>query len=312
MRELLAGDERGGLRALAGLLFGVGMLLVLFRRSSFGDPWGTGALFVCFLVPCAFLYGLGVFGGRAADGPATTWHTVYAVFGVLLVPWTLFLFLDWVGGNTDDSWNVTWIFLLTGISGIAATLVGRVRYGCLLGSLSLLIAWLACWDGVLDDGVAADVGTLRGLLVIAALILLAVAGFVAMRPGVPDGAASDVTTGAAVAAVAAGAISLGAVPEDLLFFLFGLPSLGVDTNVFWAGYLLVASLGFVLYGASAGVRGPTYIGGLGLIAFLFVVGIDAGDESPEGSLLGWPLIVLAAALAALAWSVLPALRRRGE
>jgi hypothetical protein len=311
MRELLAGDERGGLRALAGLLFGIGMLLVLFRRSSFADPWGTGALFVCFLVPCAFLYGLGVFGGRAADGPASPWHTVYAVFGVLLVPWTLFLFVDWLGGSTDDPWNVAWIFALTGISGIAAAVVGRVRYGCLLGSISLLIAWLAAWDGFLDDGVAADIGTLRGLLVIAALILLAVAGFVAMRPGVPEGAASDVTTGAAIAAVAAGAISLGALPEALLF-IFPFFSFGGDTNVFWDTYLLIVSLGFVLFGASAGVRGPTYIGGFGLIAFIFIVGIDAGDESPEGSLLGWPLIVLVLALAAFAWSVLPALRQRNE
>ena len=312
MRELLAGEERGGLRALAGLLFGIGMLLVVFRRTSFGDPWGEGAIFACFAVPCVGLYLLGVYGGRAVDGPPATWHSVYAVFGILLIPWTLFRFVDWMGGDTGDPWNYAWIFLLTGIGAFAATLVGRVRYGCLLGSLALLVAWIAFWDGILDDGIAADVGTLRGLLVIAALILLALAAIVAMRPGVPERAAGDVATGAAVAAVAAGAISLGALPEELLFFLFGLPSLGVNTSVFWDTYLLVVSLGFVLYGAAAGVRGPSYVGGFGLIAFLLIVGIDTGDDTPEGSLLGWPLIVLVAALATFAWSALPAVRRRGQ
>ena len=308
MRELLGGDERGGLRALAGLLFGVGMLLVIFRRTSFPEPWDDGVVFGCFLVPCALLYSAGVLGGRAMDGRATSWQSVYAVFGIIFVPLTLFEFLEWLGGEAS-AFNSAWIFLLTAVAAFAATLIGQVRAGALLGGLALIVSWIALWDGVLDDGVSADVGTLRGLLVIAAVLLLLGVAILSMGIGVPERAPGDLGTAAVVAAVAAGAISLAAVPEGILFFFFGIDQLGVGTSAFWDGYLLVVSLAAVLFGATSGIRGPTYVGAFGLVAFILVVGFDSGDSSPEGSLLGWPLILLVLGIAAFAWSARPALRR---
>lgn len=312
MRELLGGDERGGLRALGGLFFGVGMFLVVFRRTSFGDPWGDGAIFLCFFIPCVALYALGVLGGRLNDGRASGWQAIFAVFGIVLVPWTLFEFLNWIGGEGEDPYNIAWIFLLTAMAGIAATLIGQVRYGSLLGGIALIVSWIALWDGILDDGAAADVGTLRGLFVIAAVLLLIVAAMLAMRIGIPENAPGDIGTAAAVAAVAAGAISLGALPDDIVLFFFGFADLGAGTNTFWDVYLLVVSIAAILFGATSGIRGPAYVGAFGLVAFILVVGLDSGDESPEGSLLGWPLIMLILGLAAFAWSALPALRRRPE
>ena len=311
MRELL-GDERGGLRALAGLLFGVAMALVVFRRSSFEDPWGAGGLFVTFLIPCVVLYALGVLGGRLTDNGATSWQSVYAVFGIFLIPWTLFEFLNWIGGEGEDPYNIAWIFLLTGVAAFVATVVGQVRYGAFLGGVALIVAWVAFWDGILDDGVTADIGTLRGLFIILAALLLLVALVLSMRMGTPERAPGDVGTAAAIAAVAAVAVSLGALPDDIVFFFLGFADLNAGTSLFWDLYLLAVSLAAVIFGAVSGIRGPAYVGAIGLFVFVVVVGLDSGDDSPEGTLLGWPLILLAVALAAFAWSALPALRRRSS
>jgi len=126
MRELLASGDRGALRLLGGLLFGVGAILVIFRRTSFEDPWGDGALFFAFLVPTLVLYVPSVVGGRAA-GRALPWQTACAVFGILLAPWTLFQLLEWLGATPDAPLKVSWVFLVTAAAGFAAALLAGVR-----------------------------------------------------------------------------------------------------------------------------------------------------------------------------------------
>jgi hypothetical protein len=38
------------MRALGGLLFGVAILVVLFRRTALGDPWATCRIFLVLLI----------------------------------------------------------------------------------------------------------------------------------------------------------------------------------------------------------------------------------------------------------------------
>jgi hypothetical protein len=153
---------------------------------------------------------------------------------------------------------------------------------------------------------------LRGLFIILAALLLLGAMVLSIRIGTPERAPGDLGTAASIAAVGAGAISLGALPDDIVFFLIGFGGLDTTTSAFWDVYLLVVSLAAVVFGAVSGIRGPAYVGTFGLLAFILIVGLDSGDASPEGTLLGWPLILLALALAAFAWSALPALRRRSS
>ena len=74
--------------------------------------------------------------------------------------------------------------------------------------------------------------------------------------------------------------------------------------------ICLVSLGLIAHGVAAGVRGTTYIGAFGLIAFIAQVGLDLDDDSPAGHAVGWPLVLLLLGGVALAGSVLPALRRR--
>jgi hypothetical protein len=320
LRGIFETDDEGclALRSLGGLLFGVAMVLIFFRRSAFGDPWGDFALFLVLLVPCVLLYGSALLG-YVSSPVDRAWQAVYGTFGILLIPLVLFQFIEMVNGNTESSLNTAWVFLVTAIAAAGAALVGNVRYGLLLASIALIFSWLGLWDEILSDGLAGDFGTFRGLLMIIAAILLAGAvGFHMVDRSRALAWGSEIVTGAGIAAVlGAGLISFtafGDVPVTP-----PTPTLGggdvVETQVagakpslFWDAVLLIVSLLLVAYGSRFRARGPVYVGGIGLFLFVLLVGLDLDADVPEGSILGWPLLLLLLGLAAIVASAIPGLR----
>jgi hypothetical protein len=52
------------------------------------------------------------------------------------------------------------------------------------------------------------------------------------------------------------------------------------------------------------VRGPAYVGFVGLLLFAGIVGVELSDlvkgKTPDGSLVGWPLVLLLSGGAAVA------------
>ena len=310
VRELLAGDDeqRELLRALGGLLLGIGMVLVFFRRgATVFDPWGNGALFLVLFIPCVFLYGTGFVAARAT-GTTRPWHAVYMVFGTLLLPAALFQLLEWLGGSTDAPLNVAWIFLLTAVAGKVAALFAGVRYGLLIAGLATIVAWLAFWDEALDDGVFGDIGTLRGLLVVVALLLLAgAAGLWRWDRERALERAGELVTAAGVAAVAAGGISISAVAGAFTLITPVGEPIG-EASLLWDLELLVVSLLLIGAGSWLGARGPAYVGTIGLLLFAYIVGLDLDDDSPAGKVLGWPLVLLVLGTAAFVASFFSGLR----
>lgn len=329
VQEMLATDDqpRRALRLLGGLLLGIGMLLVFVRRSGGVDGWSEFPLFLVLLAPCLFLYGTGLAAARR-EPIARGWESAFVVFGLLLIPFVGFQLVELLDGNTASSLNVAWIFALTALAGFAAELVGRVRFGLLLAALAAVIAWLALWDEILAEGLS-DVGTLRGMLVLIALILAA-AGFLLARrepgdtatldraadtrttgsgrfarggiaPGPGADRMSELVTGAGVAAVAAGAISIGAIAGRIPFA----DPPATEASLLWDVWLLVASLALIGFGAWVSSRGPAYVGAVGILFFVLIVGFDLDDESPAGKLLGWPLIVLVLGALAFLASLAP-------
>lgn len=311
VRAILKSDERGATRAIGGLVLAIGTLVLLFRRTAFADPWSDLVIFLIVAVLAKFLFWSGFWGARWAGRPAP-WQTVFTVFGIVLVPFALFSFVEWVGGDTGAPLNVAWIFLLTALAAFLALFGARIRVGALLGALALLVSWLVLWEELLSGGLEGDIGTTRGLLLIAAAILLLVAAGVGMSGRAPEGSGADVVTAAGVAAVAAGAISLGAfqnlfVPEELAG-----GGTGIEANLFWDLELLVVAVVLLAFGWLPGPRGPAYVGAFGLIAFVYVVGLDLDDSSPAGKVVGWPLVLLLVGAALLAASAIPALSRLRE
>jgi hypothetical protein len=307
LKELLAPDEgRDALRKLGGLLLGVGMLLIFFRKGSenLGAQWGDFALFLVLLAPCVFLYGLGFIGRRVTDG-LRAWEAVYLTFGLFFVPLVLFQFVELVNGNPGASLNVFWIFLVTDILAVVAALVAGARYLLLLASLAMIVWWSALWDKII--GIGDHLGTYRGLLlVLAAIMVVGAVGLYVMdrEGGLPR--ANELVTGAGISAVL-GSIGLSATvlaAESNPFTSVPI----AKPSAFWNLVALAVSLLLILYGARFGARGPVYVGGVGLFLFVLIVGLDLGHEPPKGSLKWWPVITVLLGAIAFVLSVIPGLR----
>ena len=293
-------DGRDAMRTLAGLLLGAGFFMAWARKSgSLANGWGDWGLFVTLLIITVFLYGVGLVG-RLSTPTLRAWQSVYVVFGILLIPFMLFQFIQAVGGNAGSDLNLFWVLLVTaGAAGFAA-LVADVQYGMLLASIAVVISWSALWDKILSNGIFTHYGIYRGLLVIIGLILVGVALAVhrsdplgRIRPGGPAPEqtrwlrANDVITGAAIAGVVAGALTFTAFFAQASVFAVRVAS----PSLLWDIELLIASLLAVLWGARFGVRGPTYVGAIGLLIFIITVGSEVGVNVPESTIAGWPLIL---------------------
>jgi hypothetical protein len=211
-----------------------------------------------------------------------------------------------MNGTPGASLNVFWVFLLTAGLAAAATYLAGLRYGLLLASLAVIVSWSTLWNKILSDGIGAHLGTYRGLLLILAALLLA-AAFAAWRMDRQEGPAraNDLVTGAALSALIAGSLSVSGV-FGLSNPLLAVPS--ADSSLFWEIVLLAISLLAVGYGSRFAARGPAYVGGIGLIIFLFIAGADLNEATPQGKIVGWPLVLVVVGALAFAASLIPGVK----
>lgn len=305
MKDLLAPDDtRDALRKYGGLLLGLGVLMLVLRRS---EDSGNFVNFVLYAVMAVYLYGA-VFSDKLT-GEIRPWAAVHSVFGLLFVPLALTELVDLIGdpGDSGNSLNVFWIFAVTAGLAYYAGAVKGVRFHLLAGAIATIISWSALWDKLLgDEGIAGHFGTYRGLLGILSIGLLVGALYLwrEERPArvtgtaVDDGGdqglwkASELLTGAGIAAVIACSLGISSVAQFAGPFGFGQFTV-VETSNTWDVLLLVISLGLVGLGSTIGTRGPVYVGAIGLLLFLFIVGLDLNDDSPEPDKIGlWPWILL--------------------
>jgi hypothetical protein len=321
LKRILSSDDEGkeALRVFGGLVLAVGMVLVFLRKGSpaffEGKEAGPFLLFVVLILPAVFLYWTGMLGALAS-GERRAWQGVFVVFGIVLFPPALFKLVDVVHGDPGAALNTAWIFLFTALLAGAAAFVARVRFALLLAGIALTVSWLGLWGGILSGGLTAHFGVFRGLLVIAGLGLLA--GALALdRSGWPNEGETEqgrgrcfpleLVTAAAIAAVGAGALSFTA----FLALPGGLGALHppvAGSSRIWEAELLAASIVFIWLGARLGVRGPVYVGAIGLFAFITVVGLALGTDNPRPTIKGWPLLLVAVGAAAFVISLIPGLR----
>jgi hypothetical protein len=278
-------DRRSGLRLIGGVLFAAGALIVYIRETN---NWDDVPLLLTLLIPCALLYGMGVAGGTAV-GPLP-WQVTYLIFGVLLVPPVLFKFVDTVQGTPGDSLNVAWIFALTaGLAAVASFRLGA-RYAALLSGLSLLIAWLAVWDKILDNPSAK---TNRWLLLAFAALLIVAA--IALRQAWAAQSV-ELTTVVGVAMVLVGVLTVAIVAGRLIPRVGGRLGGNAAPSVFWDLVLLLFSIALIAVAARVGGRGPGYTGALCLLIFIAIIGADVNaiveGNSPSSDIGGWAIALL--------------------
>jgi hypothetical protein len=318
--DSLRPEQRAFLRAVGGIALAAAALSLFIRKSSHND-WGSFALLLVLLVPCVLLYGAGLgLGDRELAHDATppldrgllvrakrvapAWQSVFVVLGVVLVPFVLFQFLDMLGGNTGESLNVAWIFLAVAGLALYAGFATGVSYAALLASLALIVAWLSFSDKVFNPSASG----FRWLLLIAAGALV-VAALQLERLDVRQ--APEFVTGAGIAAVAAAVLGLigaavGFIGSTIAnaFSAGSNPVTGVRQHQEWDVLLILVAVALIWYGNRRGARGPTYVGGLALTAFVVSIGAEltrlfARNGQPEGAFVGWPLLLLVIGAAGL-------------
>jgi len=301
-------DTRDLLREVGGLLLGLAAAMIYIRKGPFisvnPDQWAAFPMFLVLAIPAAYLYG-GILT-RPQTGRLRPWQAVHSVFGLILVAFALGQFVDLIGGNPNAELNIFWIFGVTAALAFYAGFVAGVRVQILLGSIAVIISWTALWNKFLpDEGITAHWGVYRGLLGLLSIGLLAAALYVwRTNPGgdeVADSAtepagdlglwkASELLTGAGIAALIA--CSLGITALGNLNPL-GTSTPPIETSNLWDVLLLLVSLGLVALGAQIGTRGPAYLGGIGLVLFLVIVGLDLNSDPPHPfEFGGWPWVLL--------------------
>ena len=295
-------DTRDALRKIGGVLLGLGALMIVLRKSS---EWGHFGLFLVTGIPAVLLYYLGVSTVRDM-GVVRAWQAVYTVFGLILVPFALIQFVDWIGGSSGADLNVFWIFAVTAGLGVYAGHVVGVRFGLLAASIAAIVSWTALWDKILGgQGISGHIGTYRGLLGVLAILLL-IAGIRVWRATADKEEGmrkfSEFLTGAGIAAVIGCGLGI-----STFLSLFPIPFTGgnpIGTSALWDVLLLVVSLALVGIGTNMGVRGPVYVGAIGLLLFLFIAGLDLNSKPPHPTKLGlWPLVLIIGGGGAIAASM---------
>jgi hypothetical protein len=300
-------DTRDALRKIGGLLFGLGAAMIYIRKGPFlsvnPSQWASFPMFLVLAIPAAYLYGAIL--TRPQTGELRPWQLVHSVFGLIFAALALSEFVHLVGGNPNAPLNLFWIFLVVaGLAFYAGAVVG-VRVQFLLGGIALIVSWTALWDKLLSGGIGAHWGVYRGLLGLLAIGLLA-GGLYLWRsnPGGEEVAttatgpsgdlglwkASELLTAAGIAAVIACSLGITAL-GNLNPLGTGTPP--IETTNAWDVLLLIVSIGLVAIGSQIGVRGPVYIGAIGLVLFLIIAGLDLNSTPPHPFKLGvWPWLLL--------------------
>ena len=304
--RLTPDDTRDSLRKIGGLLIALAAAMIFVRKGPFfqanPEQWADFPMFLVLAIPAVYLYG-GVLT-TVQTGGLRSWQTVHSVVGLIFVALALLQFVDMIGGTSSAPLNIFWTLAVTAaLAFYAGTLGVRVQF--LLGSIAVIISWTALWDKLISDGIGAHFGTYRGLLGLLAIALLAAALYAwRSNPGGDETAqtatgpagdlglwkASELLTGAGIAAVIACALGITAI-GNLNPLGTGTPP--IETNNFWDIMLLVVSLGLIGIGSQIGPRGPVYVGAIGLVLFVLIAGLDLNSDQPNPFKLGvWPWVLL--------------------
>jgi hypothetical protein len=280
----LSFDRGDWLRLIGGMMLGAGALVLLIRK---GNDWSDWAIFAALFVPALALIGL-AFLGRVPAG-REGWKAAFLVFGTLLLL-AAFLQLVKAANGSPRGWNLVWTFGVAGAVAVFTSFALRAPFQTLLGAIFGIVAWLALWDKVLTHPSGT---TIQWLLVVLAVIYFVVA-IVLGRAGRTQ--YLDLITAAALAAVLAAALTFAGLAGSLS----GLSTASLPGNVpkpsqGWNIFLLVVSLAAIGFGSRGPTRGPSYVGALGLGAFIALVGTDVVHRiggGSSGGVAGWPLILL--------------------
>jgi hypothetical protein len=294
------------LRILGAVALAVGAVMLFVRKSgALSEDWADFPLLLVAAVPCGLLFWLGISDRRGEE--VERWRATLLVLAVLLAPLALEQLRETLGLSEDAAFWHFVVFAGTAAMAAYAAFVVGAAYQALLAALAGILAWLFLWEWIASPAVSG----FRVLLALLGIAYLAAA--IALRASDrPQG--HELVTAAGIVGLLVGFIGVAeATARALVGTVLALPGGGHGQSFFWDFVLLVVSLALVAYAAMGRVRGPAYVGFVGLLAFTGILGAELGDLAegrvPDGTLVGWPLALLLLGGAALAAGVSAGRRR---
>jgi hypothetical protein len=258
--------------------------LVWVVEVRFAAAWGDGAHLAYAALAWAFVTTMAVLAPMEGAAPRAYQSVLYvASFALALA--ALVNVAGLLGADeVDASGTVTWIAAALAAQALVFATWRNSAACTLLGAVAAGVAVLSFFDWAFDvDSAATFRWVLLGLVVIYGLTAVGQRDR-HFRHGV---ALID----------AAGLATLGIALTFATDFLF----LGFDAHrtAAWGWELLVVAAGFGLIAYSSVDRepGPAYLGVLNLVAFAIIT--SGGVTSRGATLLGWPLVLAAIAVALL-------------
>jgi hypothetical protein len=279
--------------AIGAALLAVAFVVVELRMD---DAWANGVLFLVAAVPAAALLAAGLREPPLGDRPRAG-ASALLLGGLAVFAFADFRLLQLLG--RDDAFDAprsltVFFVLLTAVALLAAArsrsaaclLVGAIAFG---GTVLAAVRWIFDTE---------NIASYRPALLVLAVLFAAAAWAIRARPRHRDVLVDAAGLSILVLAQLGGGLFFG--------FGEGLPD-------FWEAVVLAGALALVLYAAVTRAPGPGLLALLLLAAFAGLVGFNERgiveeDDPGDASLVGWPLVLLAGGLAALAYG----LTRRGD
>lgn len=289
MLELLRPKPFRGDQVAAGTV--VLTVLVALLNVRFGAEWSVGRNLTYTAAAAALVLGMAVAAPAEPEGPPP-WHSALYVAGFLLAAATLANLADALGSDGGPG-TFVWIGLaLTALAAWMSQVRGSAS-GTLLGALTAVGTTAAFLDFAGDP----ELSTYRWLLVLDTAVLVLAALWERVR-GPAHGVQLLNAVGLTLLAIAA---TFALTLFGALFFGFaggggGVPDeLAIGTG--WTLLVLAGGIGILAAGAADDERGNVFVGTVLLAVFVLMAN--------EGDLVGWPILLGAAAAALLVIGLRP-------
>ena len=270
-------------------------MFVVLAEIRMDDPWSDAALFFVAAAPAVLLLAVGLAAARGAAVSRAV-VTIFLVTGLALAGLAFARLGNLFEGEGATSSGGTLTFLLLGFAALAWLCTGRSR-----STACLLIAALAS-VGLVVEAVnwifdTENLDTFRALLAISFATLFAAGAATGERAG-------TVLVGAAGVVALVTANLNGA---SFYFFFAG----GGGVGWGWELVSLVEGLALLAYAAVWHEPGPGYLAFFALGLFVTGAGVGgievidggSGGDLPSPTLVGWPLAVGIATVAATLWAL---------
>jgi len=269
---------RGPLAASGAVLVTAGLLMAQLRLGwPAGAELGLDGL-------AALGLGAMVAGSELEFGRARSYQVVIAVCALVLAGAAL-LALARLGGAPADAGTTAWILSVLAGLALALAVTRNLATGTLIAGAAGAGA-LVAWAQRLAH--PAGSGTARGVLLVSCL------GFVVASLGLRDARPRHAVGLVNLAGLCALAI-LGLLASDHVPVVTAPHGAAIAAAITtpvgwgWKFFLLIAALGLIAYAGADREAGAGYLGALLLAGTAALIAVTGG----RGTVLGWPLILLA-------------------